>query len=185
MLHIIDSNLALLLLEDPGMLSVILCHVAFVYASTKALRGNINSKHSNNFSNGRRKEQSNYICSVKAYNPLPIVTLQGSQNTQQSVLSMHVDHLAWPPLVGALLVIAKRGAQPPTLAKVSGANYPGPMGTLRPRACTFHTYIPQMKSFNSSFPARILPNRTPKPIITMQGQQLTEHTVLSIHTFPK
>jgi hypothetical protein len=32
------------------------------------------------------------------------------------------DHLAWPLVVGALLVIAKRGAQPQTLAKLSGAN---------------------------------------------------------------
>jgi hypothetical protein len=36
--------------------------------------------------------------------------------------SIYVDHLAWPLVVGALLVIAKRGAQPQTLAKVSGAN---------------------------------------------------------------
>jgi hypothetical protein len=39
-------------------------------------------------------------------------------------------HLAWPLVVGALLVIAKRGApaQPQTPAKLSGANCAGPMG---------------------------------------------------------
>jgi hypothetical protein len=36
------------------------------------------------------------------------------------------DHLAWPLVVGALLVIAKRGARPQTLAKLSGP--PPPQG---------------------------------------------------------
>jgi hypothetical protein len=31
---------------------------------------------------------------------------------------VYVDHLAWPLVIGALLVIAKRGAQPQTPAKV-------------------------------------------------------------------
>jgi hypothetical protein len=38
------------------------------------------------------------------------------------------DHFAWPLVVGALLDIAKRGAQPQTLLKLSGANCAGPMG---------------------------------------------------------
>jgi hypothetical protein len=37
------------------------------------------------------------------------------------------DHLAWPLVVGALLVIAKRGAQPETPAKLLGANCAGPI----------------------------------------------------------
>jgi hypothetical protein len=32
--------------------------------------------------------------------------------------NIYVDHLAWPLVVSALLVIAKRGAQPQTLATV-------------------------------------------------------------------
>jgi hypothetical protein len=35
------------------------------------------------------------------------------------------DHLARPLVVGALIVIAKRGAQPQTPAKLSGANCAG------------------------------------------------------------
>jgi hypothetical protein len=42
--------------------------------------------------------------------------------------AIYGDHLAWPLVVGALLVIAKRGAQPQKLAKFSGANCAGPMG---------------------------------------------------------
>jgi hypothetical protein len=43
---------------------------------------------------------------------------------------LYVDHLAWPLVVGALLVIAKRGAQPQTPAKLSGANCAGPVTTV-------------------------------------------------------
>jgi hypothetical protein len=46
--------------------------------------------------------------------------------------TVYGDHLAWPLVVGALLVIAKRGAQPQTLAKLTGANCAGPMGNLEP-----------------------------------------------------
>jgi hypothetical protein len=54
--------------------------------------------------------------------------LKGGCKCVTVVMLIWWDHLAWPLVVGALLVIAKRGAQPQTLAKLLGANCAGPMG---------------------------------------------------------